>query len=346
MSVGGMDRVRRGLRRGDDSGGAATRTRRIEMSADEWTARRTHIGADADPDSIAAALAAQGLAVSVVIPALNVEGTVGEIVESLRANWRDGRHRLISELVVVDSRSEDGTARAARAAGATVVQDDEVLPELGRGLGKGEAMWKSLACTSGDIVTWIDADTHRFDPGYLPGLLHPIVADDEVSYVKGFYHRPLASSGLGGARVTEICARPLLNMFYPALAAIAQPLAGEAAGRREVLERLPFFTGYGVETGLLIDMLEHHGMGAIAQVDLGERVQDHQSTVALGRMAYAILQVVMRRLVDGGRAPGELALAGPYLQPMLAESGIELHEADVHLAERPPMAEARAAASS
>lgn len=347
MSVGGMDRVRRGPRRGDAPGGGATTTpRRIEMAADEWTTRRTHVGADADPERIATALVSQGLAVSVVIPALNVEGTVGEIVESLRSSWCAGPRRLIDELVVVDSRSEDGTARIAREAGATVVQDDEVLPGIGRGRGKGEAMWKSLACTSGDIVAWIDADTHRFDPGYLPGLLHPLVTEPEVSYVKGFYHRPLASSGLGGARVTEICARPLFNMFYPSLAAIAQPLAGEAAGRREVLERLPFFTGYGVETGLLIDMLERHGIGAIAQVDLGERVQDHQSTVALGRMAYAILQVVMRRLVDSGRAPGDLALAGAYLQPMLAESGIELHEADVHLAERPPMLEARAAASS
>jgi glucosyl-3-phosphoglycerate synthase len=310
------------------------------MRPDEWLRARTFSGPGADPERLAASLAERGLAVSVVIPALEVAGTIGGIVEGVRERWVDGVP-LVSELVVIDSRSSDETARHAAEAGATVVQDDEVLPEAGPGSGKGEAMWKSLACTGGDIVVWLDGDTHGFRPDYVPRLLEPLLADPAISYVKGFYHRPLGASGLGGARVTEICARPLLNLFYPALAALAQPLAGEAAGRRELLERLPFFTGYGVETGLVIDILRARGLSAMAQVDLGERRQDHQSTAALGRMAYAILQVVMRRLADEGRAPADLALAGPYLQPTTGDGAPDLRASEVPLAERPPMVEAR-----
>ena len=311
-----------------------------DMPPEEWLRARTFDGAGADPERLAATLAERGLTVSVVIPALEVAGTIGGIVDAVRERWIDDLP-LVSELIVVDSRSSDATARLAAEAGATVVQDDEVLPEAGPGSGKGEAMWKSLACTDGDVVVWLDGDTHGFRPEYVPRLLQPLVDEPEIAYVKGFYHRPLGSSGLGGARVTEICARPLLNLFYPALAALAQPLAGEAAGRRELLERLPLFTGYGVETGLVIDILRLRGMPAMAQVDLGERRQDHQSTAALGRMAYVILQVVMRRLADEGRAPADLALAGPYLQPLAGDGGPALLASDLPLLERPPMVETR-----
>lgn len=305
-----------------------------------WIARRTFVGADVDPERLAADLARQGGSVSVVLPALDVEATVGEIVDALRAEYLE-RVPLAAEIVVMNGHSSDATARRAAEAGARVVQEDEVLHWVGSGRGKGEAMWKSLACTTGDIVVWLDADTHRFDPAFLPGLVAPLVADAGIEFVKGFYHRPLGSSSLGGGRVTEICARPLLNLFFPPIAALAQPLAGEQAGRRRTLEAVPFFTGYGVETGLLIDIASRCGMDAIAQVDLGERVQDHQSTVALGRMAYAILQVVMRRLAESGRAPDALALAGPYIQPVLTDAGLEASETAVEVAERPPMVDAR-----
>lgn len=339
MSVGRVDPAPLGDRPDDVEAVGVWEGASGLLAGEDWLSRRTYDGAQVDPERLARLLDEQALTVSVVVPALEVADTIGEIVDAVRVRWVEDLP-IVGELIVIDSHSADGTARLARQAGARVVQADEVLPGLEPGVGKGEALWKSLACTAGDLVVWIDGDTHRFDPAYVPRLLWPLACEPAVSYVKGFYARPLGSSSLGGGRVTEICARPLLSMFFPPLAALAQPLAGEAAGRRGVLESLPFFGGYGVEMGLLIDMLERHGMDAIAQVDLGERAQDHQPTAALGRMAYAILQVVMHRLAEAGRAPGDLATAGPYLRPALHE-GIGMERTPVALSERPPMAQAR-----
>ena len=314
------------------------------MDRDEWLRRRTYLGADYDPERLARAVRRQGLSVSVCLPGLNVGETVAPIVAAVWEHLVEGPG-LVDEVVVIDSRSSDDTAAAARAAGARVVQDDEVLPGLGPGRGKGEAMWKSLAAVRGDVVVWLDADVAEFDPAFVTGLLGPLVEDPEVGYVKAVYRRALGADEDGGGRVTEICARPLINLFYPELAGFAQPLSGEAAGRRELLEAVPFFSGYAVELGLLIDLARHAGLGALAQVDLGSRRHTNQPTVALGAMASTITQAVLRRLADEGRAPeGLLAGAGDYVRPVPGPTGLLLSGIDTRPGQRPPMAQARGTA--
>ena len=237
--------------------------------------------------------------VSVVLPALNEEATVGGIVGRI-AQFAD-RTGLVDEIVVMDSGSTDRTAVMATAAGATVWHRDEVLPELGSRPGKGEVLWKSLAVTKGDLLVYVDADLTTFGEHYLTGLLGPLLTDADVMLVKGFYDRPLrgvTGSSAGGGRVTELIARPLLNSFFPELAGVVQPLAGEYAGRRSLLEQIPFAAGYGVEIAMLIDTVRTCGLDALAQVDLDQRAHHHQDTAALGRMAATILHAVLRR-VDG-----------------------------------------------
>jgi glucosyl-3-phosphoglycerate synthase len=307
------------------------------VTREEWLARRTFRGADFDPEELAARKRALGLKVSVCLPALDVADTVGAIVESVRANWLE-RVGLVDQVAVVDSRSSDATAQVAADAGAQVFQDDQVLPEAGSRRGKGEALWKSLAAVSGDLVVWLDSDVRDFDPAFVPGLLGPLLTDPEVGYVKALYRRPLGASAEGGGRVTEICARPLINLFYPDLGVLVQPLSGEAAGRRGLLERLPFMGGYAVEIGLLVDIVRRFGLAPLAQVDLGERRHRHQDPAALGEMAYVITQAVVRRLAEDGRAPDELAHPGPYRRPVAGRNGYAMQEVPLPVDERPPMA--------
>ena len=308
------------------------------MDRDEWLARRTYRGADYDPERLAAALRRQGLTVSVCLPTLDVADTVGPIIERVRRELVE-RVPLVSEIVAIDSRSRDGTREVAAGAGARVLQDDEILPGLAPGRGKGEALWKSLAVLRGDIVVWLDSDVVDFDPAFVTGLLGPLAGDAEVGYVKALYRRAIGGDQDGGGRVTEICARPLINLFYPELAGFAQPLSGEAAGRRDLLRAVPFFAGYAVELGLLIDLLRAAGLGALAQVDLGGRRHANQPTAALGLMASTITQAVLRRLAAEGRAPEELGAAGRYARPLRRGAGWELEERDTRPEERPPMAE-------
>ena len=276
--------------------------------AEAWLASRTSRAADWPVEQL---LDAKGSAtVSVVLPALDEESTVGAIVTALRRDLMDVPRPLVDELVVLDSGSTDGTAAVAAAAGAHVVHRAEVLPDLPSVPGKGEALWRSLAATEGDIVVFVDADLLSFQPSFVTGLLGPLITKPDVSFVKAMYDRPLADGArvhpAGGGRVTELVARPLLNLHWPQLAGFVQPLAGEYAARRSLLEALPFPTGYGVEIGLLIEAFESVGLSGMAQVDLGERRHRHHGDQRLGRMAAEIWQTVLARL-DRGRSPHALA---------------------------------------
>ncbi len=240
--------------------------------------------------------------VSVCLPARECAETIGEIVTALAELRAAG---AIDEIVVVDAASTDGTATRAEHAGAVVVQEAEMMPELGPVLGKGDAMWRSLSVLSGELVCFLDADTERFSAHFATGLLGPLVCERDVSFVKAFYRRPFVQGGVslpdGGGRVNHLTARPALALFYPQLAGVRQPLAGEIAARRSLLERLPFATGYAVEIAMLIDVWREVGLEGIAQVDLDEHRNRHQSLAALTPMAFTVLATIARRLECEGR---------------------------------------------
>lgn len=301
----------------------------MRPDARRWYERRTSRAADWPVADLRAAKGATK--VSVVLPALDEEATVGAVVRCV-CEVAAGTG-LVDEVVVMDSGSTDGTAAAAEAAGARVEQASDVLPGLSSRPGKGEVLWKSLAATGGDILVFLDADLESAEPHYVTGLLGPLLANRHVRLVKGCYERPLAGDPVAaGGRVTELVARPLLNLLFPALAAVVQPLSGEYAGRRDLLERLPFVSGYGVEVGLLLDTLAEAGLDAIAQVDLGRRDHTHQDHLALGRMASEVIQVVLSRAGRGA----ELSTALTQFSRGPAGDFAPI-TADLVLTERPPM---------
>lgn len=248
----------------------------------------------------------QGQRVSVVLPAKNEAATIGPIVTALRAELMQ-ELPLLDEIIVIDSNSTDETSAVAAAAGATIAHQDQILPDTGCIPGKGEALWKSLAIASGDIIVFIDADLRGFNAQFAVGLLGPLLTDPQIQFVKSYYDRPLDDGvkvmPAGGGRVTELVARPLLNLFWPELAGVVQPLAGEYAGRRSLLECIPFVSGYGVEIGMLIDVLEAVGLDGMAQVDLGERRHRNSTDGELARMAMQIHLTVQARLHRRGLAP-------------------------------------------
>ncbi|MDK1472469.1 glucosyl-3-phosphoglycerate synthase [Streptomyces sp. 549] len=275
---------------------------------DSWLRRRSWHAADRTlPQLLAAKRAAGPLgSVSVVLPALNEEATVGAIVSVIREELMTGAVPLVDELVVVDSGSTDRTAQAAAAAGATVVHRDALLPRLPALPGKGEVLWRSLLATSGEIVCFVDADLRGFQSRFVSGIVGPLLTDPALHLVKAMYDRPLGDSPAGGGRVTELVARPLINLHWPRLAGFVQPLGGEYAARRSLLESLPFPVGYGVELGLLIDALDAVGLDALGQVDVGVRRHRHQDGLALGRMAATIYRTAQSRLSGAPLTRAEL----------------------------------------
>lgn len=266
---------------------------------------------------------------------------MGAMVAALRVALVE-RVPLLDELVVIDSDSTDATARVAADAGATVHAQGDILPECGHRPGKGEALWKSLAVTTGELVGFLDADLHDFDPRMVVGLFGPLVTTPDLMFVKACYDRPLSVLGGvvpgGGGRVTELVARPLLALYWPELTGFVQPLAGEYAGRRELLEGVPFAGGYGVEIGLLIDLLEACGLDALGQVDLEIRKHRNAPDVALARMAMQIQRTVLERLVRQRRI-GECAPPGEELvqYARAASGGFDRVRTAIGYAERPPM---------
>ncbi|QHY96365.1 Glucosyl-3-phosphoglycerate synthase [Streptomyces sp. S4.7] len=298
---------------------------------ERWLARRSWSAADRPPGLLAAAK--QGTQVSVVLPALNEEATVGRIVSVIRRELMSGPAPLVDELVVIDSGSTDRTGEVAAAAGARVVHRDDILPRLPAVPGKGEVLWRSLLVTSGDIVCFVDADLKDFSADFVTGTVGPLLTEPDVLLVKAMYDRPLGDEPGQGGRVTELVARPLLNLHWPLLAGFVQPLGGEYAVRRSLLERLPFPVGYGVELGLLVDALHTVGLDALGQVDVGVRRHRHQDGQALGRMAAAIYRTAQLRLSRGH-------LVRPALtQFERGEGGFEPRTHAVDTQERPPMRE-------
>lgn len=312
----------------------------MRPDARAWFRHRTSSAttmAEIDVDALLRAKRRGGHRISVVLPARDEAATVGRLVGGLHEEWVR-RVPLVDELLVVDSDSTDGTAAVAREAGAEAVASAEILPAHGTRPGKGEALWKSLAATTGDLVVFLDADLLGDVTHYVPGLLGPLLTEPHVDYVKGCCTRPLEIGGLvlpaGGGRVTELTARPLLNALWPELAGVVQPLGGEYAGRRSALERVPFVSAYGVEVGLLIDLLHLGGLSSLAQVDLGVRRHTSQSEEALGAMAGQVVSAVLARAGDrlGVDASGLLT------QFRHDGTGFVARSSTVAVDERPPMA--------
>ncbi|HEY6932957.1 MAG TPA: glucosyl-3-phosphoglycerate synthase [Marmoricola sp.] len=256
----------------------------------DWFERRTHRWQDWSMDELMAAK--QGTTVSLVVPARNEAATVGDVVTRVRDALVD-TVALLDEIVVIDSDSTDDTYAVATDAGAVVHRSAEIRPELGTVPGKGEAMWKSLFVTRGDLLVFMDADLLDWDTHFVPGLLGPLLTDPDVALVKGFYERPFSSghetAAFEGGRVTELVARPLIAIAFPELAGLVQPLAGEWAVRRSLFASLNVPTGYAVELAALVDTASALGVDAIAQVDLGRRAHRHQALRDLGAMAVQIL---------------------------------------------------------
>lgn len=277
-----------------------SRDRPLAVVVDKWFAENTyHTREFMDLERLVELKEDQKVSISLALPALNEEQTVGNVIQTVKAALMD-EIPLIDEMVLIDSGSEDQTRDIAADLGIPVFIHQEILSDHGFYNGKGEALWKSLYVVDGDIIAWIDTDIKNIDPRFVYGILGPLLDSPNIRYVKGFYRRPLRQEGKtvagGGGRVTEITARPFINLFFPELSGLIQPLSGEYAGRRSALEKMPFFTGYGVETGLLIDLLDEYGLEGIAQVDLLERIHHNQPLPSLSKMSFAIMQVVFSRL--------------------------------------------------
>jgi glucosyl-3-phosphoglycerate synthase len=278
------------------------RERPVTVVVDKWFAENTFRSHEfADLERLIALKEEQGLTISLGLPALNEEETIGHIIETIKTALMDDVP-LLDEMVLIDSGSVDYTREIAADFGIPVYIHQDILPQYGVRHGKGEGLWKSLYVLEGDIIAWIDTDIKNIHPRFVYGVVGPLLQNPVIQYVKGFYRRPLKQGDKlvagGGGRVTELTARPLINLFFPELSGLIQPLSGEYAGRRQALERLPFFSGYGVEIGLLIDILEKFGLHAIAQVDLLKRIHHNQPLPSLSKMSFAIIQVVVRRLEE------------------------------------------------
>ncbi len=312
--------------------GRARRGLSVDLAVSVWREHRRYRARDFTPADLSAA---KGITtVSVVLPTKECAGTIAGVLETTVAPAVDAG--LVDEVIVIDAASRDGTADRAAQLGATVLQQDDVLPEHGPALGKGDAMWRAVHHSSGDIVCFLDADTGDPHPDHLLGLLGPLLLDPEVALVKGAFDRPFRAGGETlpheGGRVTEVMARPLINLHFPLLAGFTQPLAGEFGARRDLLTRVPFPVGYGVEIAVLVDALRLCGLPALAECQVGTRQNRHQSLRALGEMAFAVLVAAERRIDAAPRS----VTGGHYLRPW--EDGAVVR---VPVDERPPLAALR-----
>ncbi len=320
---------------------AAHEARSIPLRVERWFGESNfHHREFGDLNRLVSLKEKQGLTVSLVLPSLNEEETIGEIVSRARRDLME-RHRVVDELLVIDSDSSDRTREVAASEGARVVIHQQVLTRYGSFEGKGEALWKSLYETSGDIIVWADTDVRNWHPRMVYGTVGPLISEERIQYVKGYYRRPIVENGVmkegGGGRVTELVARPLVNLFFPELSGLIQPLSGEYAGRRSLLETLPFFTGYAVEIGHLIDVAERCGLEGLGQVDLERRIHRNQELEGLSKMSFVILQAVMKRLEERSKARLFADLGSTMKLPRSGHGQLGLEVIELADHERPPM---------
>ncbi|CAN5702359.1 hypothetical protein BH18CHL1_BH18CHL1_09400 [soil metagenome] len=320
---------------------AAEVGRSIPARVDRWFAESSfHHSEFSDLARLVRLKERQGLTISAVLPTLDEAATIGPIVRRARRALME-QVPLLDELVVIDSDSQDDTCAIAQSEGARVVRHSDVLPRYGSYRGKGEALWKSLYATTGDLVAWSDTDIVDWHPRFLYGTLGPLLTEPRIGYVKAYYQRPIVEGGLlkegGGGRVTELVARPLINLFFPELSGYIQPLAGEYAGRREHLERIPFFTGYAVEIGHLIDIADRLGLAGLGQVDLDIRIHRNQELEGLSRMSFVILQAVLKRVQERHRARLFPEIGSTMKLPRSTPNRLSLEVIDLADQERPPM---------
>ncbi|MCA1950317.1 MAG: glucosyl-3-phosphoglycerate synthase [Treponema sp.] len=310
------------------------------IQSDSLLNRTWHHSRFADIERLVALKEKKGLKISLAFPTLNEEATIGKEILVIRTELMD-RYPLLDEIVVIDSSSQDKTRTIAERYGAKVYQSKNILPSYGTYRGKGENLWKSLYVLQGDIVVWVDADIANISPKFVYALVGPLLEDDSIGYVKAFYERPIRSSGdlkpSGGGRVTEILVRPLFSLFYPELAALIQPLSGEYAGRRKLLETLPFSVGYGVELGHLLDIYHQFGIKSLAQVDLDIRIHRNQTTQALGKMSYGILNTFFKRAGQYGDAQLLKTLGAYHISLENQGDSHRLIETEIPSIERPAM---------
>ena len=316
-------------------------TEKDERRWERWFWENTYHHSDfSDLDHLLQRKREQDYSISVGLPTLNEEDTIGEIVDVIQGKMID-HSGLVDELVVVDSNSSDNTRTIAEEKGATVYNTVDYRELTGFDKGKGINLWLSLYLMKGDVLCWVDADIENFESKFIYGLLGPILLNDTVSFSKAFYERPIKIDGdlkpSGGGRVTELTARPLLNVFFPELSYFIQPLSGEFAGTRSILETIPYFTDYGVETGLLIDIAHEYGLNHIAQVDLDQRVHHNKPLSGLRKMAFRILQVVLLRARQRDRLSGEIGSS--EVLNLIGQKGkdLVLEKFKSEIDEKPPM---------
>jgi len=317
-----------------------------DTSVLQWFHTNTfHHSAFEDIDQLLELKKKQHLKISVGIPTLNEEANVGNVIKTIKDSLYEKKH-LVDEIAIIDSGSEDKTVEIAERAGAKIIESERHLREFGAFYGKGENLWKSLHVLRGDIICWVDADIANIHPKYVYGLVGPLLKHKKLGYTRGFYRRPITFKGkvvsYGGGRTTEICARPLLNLYFPELTGFIQPLCGQAAGRRDLLEKVPFFVGYGVEIGLLIDISRRFSLDVMAQIDLDEVEHDNQETASLGRMAFSIMQVFAKRLGEEQKAEFFKEFCPILRSPEIREEEGKpreyfLNEKEILERERPPI---------
>src|SRR6185312_12676241 len=320
---------------------AAEEARAVPARVERWFGESNfHHAEFADLRRLVQLKEKQGVTVSLVLPTLDEEETIGPIVRRAIREMM-GRVPLLDEIVVVDSASTDRTREIAEAEGARVVQHPDILPRYGSFVGKGEALWKSVYEATGDLIVWADTDVKSWHHRMVYGTLGPLLHEPRLQYVKGYYQRPIVQGGVlkegGGGRVTELVARPLINLFYPELSGLIQPLAGEYAGRRALLESIPFFTGYAGEIGHLIDAAERLGIEGLGQVDLERRIHRNQELEGLSRMSFVILQAVMKRIEERRKTRLFAEMGSTMKLPRSGRGRLSLEVIELADMERPPM---------